>query len=125
MKVTGHCPGVFMLLLAGIGLAGVHALSAQTPIVLHAFSRPDGAGPVAGLAADGDRLYGTTYVGGAFDMGTIYTVKRDGSDFRVLHAFEGNAATGGRPEHGVIVSGDILYGTIKDAGDAFAGAVYA
>ena len=41
--------------------------------VLHSFNLDKGAGPVAGLVADGaGNLYGTTYYGGADDNGVAF-----------------------------------------------------
>jgi uncharacterized repeat protein (TIGR03803 family) len=74
---TTCCGTVFSLALDGSG----HR-------ILHSFSDGDGAIPAGGVieASDG-RLYGTTARGGAQEMGVIYRVDRDGSNFTVLHTF--------------------------------------
>ena len=65
--------------------------------ILHHFEggAADGAGPAAALLLDGDTLYGTTRNGGSADLGTVFTVKTDGTGFAILHQFAGGAAGDG------------------------------
>jgi uncharacterized repeat protein (TIGR03803 family) len=82
--------------------------------VLHAFSgrNGDGLGPRAAVmeARDGV-LYGTTGAGGANEIGTVFKLNKDGSDYTVLHSFTGGA--GGSQPQGAVVEGNdgALYGT--------------
>ena len=61
-------------------------------------------------------LYGTTSSGGAYNRGTIFRVRADGSDYQVLHDFaytQGpNQLDGSEPEGGLVSGNDgRLYGT--------------
>jgi uncharacterized repeat protein (TIGR03803 family) len=71
-------------------------------IVLHSFGTfgsGDGRWPWAGLILDQQgNLYGTTYIGGAYDSGTVFKVDRAGKE-TVLHSFcaEPNCVDGVAP----------------------------
>jgi len=57
--------------------------------VLHAFSGSDGASPQAPLAlGSGGTYYGTTFAGGANNLGTVFSITPSGS-FTSLHSFSG------------------------------------
>jgi len=62
-------------------------------VVLHSFGSVgsgDGRWPFAGLIRDGaGNLYGTTFLGGANDRGTVFKVDRTGKEI-VLHSFCGD-----------------------------------
>ncbi len=57
--------------------------------VLHYFlpKRDLAASPAAGLASYGGFYYGLSMSGGLFNSGTIFRVRKDGTDFEVLHSF--------------------------------------
>jgi uncharacterized repeat protein (TIGR03803 family) len=90
---------------------------------LHAFGakvgnsglNPDGLFPMAGLTLGGDALFGTTYQGGAHQLGTIFMLNQDGSGFTTLHDFAGGA-DGGYPECAPVYAGNTLYGTTFSGG---------
>jgi len=89
--------------------------------MLHAFTGgpDDGAEPVAGLLRDKDGdLFGTTYVGGTHDFGTVFEFPAVGG-YKVLHNFAGPTAQGSGPA-GALVMDDagILYGTTYTGGDS-------
>src|SRR5262245_55554895 len=83
--------------------------------ILKSFSRNDGANPCAGLIMDRDGvILGTTTSGGSNGFGTIFTLRNDGSDYRLLHHFTGySGGVGDMPlTPGLIVGSDgALYGT--------------
>jgi uncharacterized repeat protein (TIGR03803 family) len=60
------------------------------------------------------RLYGTCNRGGAYDAGTIYSCKLDGSDLQLIHAF--NPSTEGTWPSGnlIIDSNGVMYGGYFD-----------
>jgi uncharacterized repeat protein (TIGR03803 family) len=72
---------------------------------LHRFTRPIGAFPewtnVDGIYLDsdlllsGNTLYGTAHTGGQWNKGTVFAINTDGSDFHILHCFEGTHDGGG------------------------------
>lgn len=100
--------------------------------VIHYFSGPDGAYPSCTLAQDpvSKRLYGTAYQGGANSLGTVYSLKPDGSDFMVLYHFyyDGGSGTypnGYYPHNGpVILSGGFLYGLARYGGTSGNGVLF-
>jgi uncharacterized repeat protein (TIGR03803 family) len=83
----------------------------QNFTTLHTFTNaPDGALPVAKLFLSGNTLYGTAYYGGTHGYGTIFKVNTDASGFTNIYQFTG-LSDGAVPDGGVILSGNILYGT--------------
>lgn len=83
--------------------------------VLRSFTQDpaDGAQPWAGsLAFDGGvTLYGTTFGGGANDVGTVFSMRTDGSGFAILHSFDEDA-DGYLPHASVLLAqGTTLWGT--------------
>jgi uncharacterized repeat protein (TIGR03803 family) len=91
-----------------------------TYTLLHAFKggADDGAHPQASLVLDPTgTLYGTTAGGGAGNLGTVFSLGRDGSGYRVLHAFAGGSE-GSAPTAALITDGiGDLFGTTS-RGDA-------
>lgn len=62
--------------------------------VVHTFagSPDDGASPEhCNTLLINDRLYGTTTKGGASDYGAIWSMRTDGTDFRLLYSFKGSS----------------------------------
>jgi uncharacterized repeat protein (TIGR03803 family) len=105
-------------------LAG--AARAQTPVehVIHAFGNfPNGANPYGTLARDpSGNLYGTTYQGGAANLGVVF--KAGNAGFQVLHSFKGGT-DGANPYASVTPdSAGNLYGTTYQGGRANAGVAY-
>ena len=86
--------------------------------VLYAFQgNNDGAGPLAGLIADGSgNFYGTTMAGGASDAGTVFEITPTSQE-TVLYSFK-NGSDGAFPEAGLIMDkkGN-LYGTTYGGGE--------
>src|ERR1022692_1881474 len=93
--------------------------------VLYSFTGGvDGGSPQNSLTSDSaGNLYGTTYSGGAANMGVVYKLDTAGQE-TVLHSFTGGA-DGGTPEAGVIRdSAGNLYGTASVGGRGGVGTVY-
>src|SRR2546425_485989 len=107
-------------LLLLILLAVATARAAVTYQVLKSFSYAagDGAAPYCGVieASDG-ALYGTTDSDGTYNQGTVFTLNKDGSGYRILHSFNPNAGEGYDP-FGALVEGSdgALYGTTQQGG---------
>lgn len=92
--------------------------------LLHTFSGDDGSGPNSGLVqASNNLLFGVTNSGGASGAGTIFSIRTDGTAFRVLHAF--NRTDGSSPNGPLVqASNGSLYGTTNTGGTNGAGVIY-
>ncbi len=75
-----------------------------------------GAFPLGGVVLDGDgNLYGTTYEGGAYGVGTVFEIAKDSSTITTLASFD--YVNGANPEAGVVLDGQgNLYGTTVGGG---------
>jgi uncharacterized repeat protein (TIGR03803 family) len=101
---------------------------ASTPTVLATFTGANGADPQSGLTADanGD-LFGTTYSGGANNLGTVFEIVKTGATYAstptTLLSFSGG--NGANPYAGLIAdaNGD-LFGTTKIGGANNLGTVF-
>jgi uncharacterized repeat protein (TIGR03803 family) len=94
--------------------------------VLHSFAggTTDGAGPSSANLVQGSdgAFYGTTYRGGASDVGTVFNVSADGSLFSLLHSF---TVREGNPYGGLVHGADgAFYGTTSQGGAAGVGTVF-
>jgi len=92
-------------------------------IVYH-FQQETGAGPASGLIKGIDGyIYGTTNGGGSKGLGTVYKVKQDGTDYQVLHNFNGPK---GKSPSGKLIqfSNGKLFGTTAAGGANQKGTVY-
>ena len=107
---------VFKVKTDGTGFAPLHRFAGGAS---------DGANPLAGLILDGDgNLYGTTDQGGASNLGTVFTIRTDGTGFAVLHHFAG-APDGANPNAGLTLDGaGNLYGTTAQGGASNDGTVF-
>jgi uncharacterized repeat protein (TIGR03803 family) len=78
----------------------------------------DGTSP-AGMLIEGSdgALYGTTYTGGSNNLGTVFTIGKDGNGYSILHNFQGSlSADGAHPPLSVIEgTNGMLYGTTENA----------
>ena len=92
--------------------------------VLHSFAGGpnDGASPRAGLTLLGSTLYGMSTVGGSSNVGSIYSIALDGSNYQLIHSF--NGANGSRPETGLVAQGNTLYGVTNTGGAKNGGVVF-
>jgi uncharacterized repeat protein (TIGR03803 family) len=128
-----YCPAV-VLVFAGF----THGLAlAQTFTTLHSFTaapngtNADGANPNGGLVLAGNTLYGTAVVGGNARNGTVFSLKTDGTAFKVLHSFTtvsghfpGSNNDGANPMDALLLSGSTLYGATFAGGASGVGTVY-
>jgi uncharacterized repeat protein (TIGR03803 family) len=92
------------------------------------YTNSDGFFP-GGLILSGNSLYGTAYMGGASDQGTVFKVNTDGTGFTNLHNFTPTDPITGANEDGVspvglIISGDTLYGVASAGGSSAHGTLY-
>ena len=78
------------------------------------------------FAADG-YYWGTTMSGGAYDAGTIYKVKSDGSDWTLVVSFSRNGGSnrGAKPSGGLTLGNDgNFYGTTQNGGAGDKGTIF-
>ncbi len=102
-----------LALLSALLLIATRPAHAQTYSVLYSFTgKPDGANPYAGVALDKKgNLYGTTYVGGVDNLGTVFKILTSGGE-TVLYSFKGGSGDGANPHDGVTLDKQgNLYGT--------------
>jgi uncharacterized repeat protein (TIGR03803 family) len=101
------CGTVFMLNATG------------TETILHSFAGApnDGEAPIGGVTVGaGGNLYGTTFVGGTYNYGTVFELTRTGAE-KLLYSFGGIPNDGEAPPGGVVSDphGN-LYGTTQQGG---------
>jgi uncharacterized repeat protein (TIGR03803 family) len=100
--------------------------SAGAEKVLHSFAGGsyDGSLPLGSLIYVNKMLYGTTSSGGTNGEGTVFEVSPSGSNYTVLHSFQGSA-DGAYPFAGLTESNGVLYGTTQQGGAHNLGTVFA
>ena len=100
---------IFGLNKNGTGYAMLHSFG---------FRYRDHYTPYSGLIEGSDgALYGTTVVGGAFNVGSVFKINKNGSGFMSLYDFPAAGSNGYWPEGGVMeASNGRLYGTTSSGG---------
>jgi uncharacterized repeat protein (TIGR03803 family) len=97
--------------------------------ILHVFGpnvTTNGDSPWGGVIEGSDgRLYGATRQGGAELVGTIYSLAKDGSDFKMNFSFSTNGSAGRLPMNSVIQAKDgRLYGKTLSGGVGDGGTIF-
>jgi uncharacterized repeat protein (TIGR03803 family) len=95
--------------------------------VLHSFEGSDGAWPHSALLEGTDgSLYGVTIAGGTNDGGTVFTLQKDGSGFRVLHHFTRTSDSVLQGPNAALAQGTdgTLYGTTLYGGSNWWGTAF-
>lgn len=119
---------VFAIKTNGTGFNLLHSFTTTSGTL---FTNVDGAGPEAALVLSGDTLYGVARYGGNFGVGTVFSLKTNGTAFTTLHHFpaiQGLSETnsqGAKPVSTLVVSGDTLYGVAVIGGNFGNGTVFA
>lgn len=140
MKLHVKNPFILPVLIAGVVLITAGRLAAQTFSNLYSFSETstnapygnsDGAFPCSVLILSGDTLYGTTSAGGNGGNGTVFAITTNGTGFTNLYNFSALSTNslptnrdGAFPNAGLILSGDMLYGTTSYGGASDLGTVF-
>jgi uncharacterized repeat protein (TIGR03803 family) len=111
------------LAIALVLCAVATAKSTAAPLsYLHYFSGPDGHNARNGLVTDGQRLYGTTELGGTAGGGVIFACDFDGQEFELLHQFD--SPSGIYPVGTLAFSEGRLYGVASAGGATGLGNVF-
>jgi uncharacterized repeat protein (TIGR03803 family) len=96
---------------------------AASEAVLYSFKgAPDGANPQGTLLKVGDMLYGTTFEGGTYNKGTVFSISPQGVE-KVLWSF-GNGDDGEYPNGTLVELNGVLYGTTQVGGKPYDGTVF-
>lgn len=83
----------------------------------------NGSNPYGSLFSDGTFLYGMTYGGGLNNMGTIFKIRPNGSDYAKLLDFAGGT-NGKYPLSSLISDGTYLYGVTQKGGSNDMGVIF-
>jgi uncharacterized repeat protein (TIGR03803 family) len=124
---AGGAGVVFSVSTSGANFTTLYNFSPLDPL---AATNADGAFPMGGLVLSNGVLYGTTIAGGTGGKGSIFSIGTNGTGFTVLHSFTATDSTtftnndGASPCAGLILSGNILYGTASAGGTGAAGTVF-
>jgi uncharacterized repeat protein (TIGR03803 family) len=113
---------------ASLGAIYSMSTSGSGAQLLHSFAggTSDGRGPESTLATNGATLYGTTFLGGASDKGTVFSLNTDGTSFQLLHSFASSDSDGQLPQFASLtLAGSRLFGTTPYGGANLAGTVFA
>jgi len=100
---------LFLLALVAAHVRG------QTFTTLASFNGSNGKSPCGTLTLSGNTLYGTTYEGGAYSSGTVFSVPITGGSPTVLASL--NHSSGDYPRGGLTLIGNTLYGTTSQGGN--------
>ena len=97
----------------------------STLSILHSFGASgDGKAPLGELLLSGGVLYGMTPQGGASDIGTIFKINPDGTNYTLLREFSGQPADGDSPMNSLILDGSTLYGMTSLGGANNKGTIF-
>jgi uncharacterized repeat protein (TIGR03803 family) len=121
---------VFAINTDGTGFATLHSFGAPLGADL---TNSDGALPYSGLVLSEGTVYGTASGGGRSGWGTAFALNTDGTGFTNLHSFMAGGydyqsnftnSDGAWPNAGLLLSGNILYGTTVSGGSSGYGTVF-
>lgn len=81
-----------------------------------------GRNPVGGLILHEGYLYGMTAFGGSDDLGVIFKINPDGTEYAAILNFDG--WIGALPFSNLMVAGDVLYGVTPSSGSYGRGTIF-
>jgi uncharacterized repeat protein (TIGR03803 family) len=104
---------------AQLGVVFKMTQSGQETVLYNFAGGEDGANPEASLLMDSaGNLYGTTYAGGAYGVGTVFKVSPSGQE-TVLYSFRGGTADGANPQASLIMDRAGNFYSTTNAGGAY------
>ena len=110
----GGAGAIFKINTDGTGYGIMHIFAGQPG---------DGAAPVGTLTAIDSVLYGTTPLGGADNLGTIFEINDDGTGYATLYSFTGGPNDGANPGD-LTLAGTTLYGITGAGGASNLGTIF-
>lgn len=84
----------------------------------------DGGNPSGNLTWSGSVLYGMTPYGGPANLGTVFRMDTDGSNFQLLRTFTGAPDDGANPLGSLTLDGSVLYGMTAYGGASNGGVAF-
>lgn len=105
----------------GFILIGASSYSQYTTLLN--FVGPNGGDSPGSLISDGTYLYGMTAAGGTNEMGTIFKILPDGTNYQLLLEFAG-LSNGRLPFGSLISDGTFLYGMTEFGGQYNQGTIF-
>jgi uncharacterized repeat protein (TIGR03803 family) len=111
VAATTGCGGKGLAPFSSAAPSGSEA-GATSYKVLYSFRGRDGAAPLASLINVDGTLYGTTSLGGAHNVGTVFSITPTGKE-RVLYSFRESGPAGNYPGAALIDVNGTLYGTTE------------
>ena len=124
---------ILSTLTLGLCLIVDRQMGAQTFTTLHTFNGGDGSDLQAGLIEAGSTLFGVADSGGTWGNGTLFALSTSGGGFTNLYSFSptsgslfyGTNSDGAYSDGTLLLSGNILYGTVYYGGTNGVGTVFA
>jgi uncharacterized repeat protein (TIGR03803 family) len=129
---------IFKINTDGTGLTNLYSFSLASKNSSGSYTNSDGFEndviPHNGLILSNNALYGTKERGGIYGNGTIFRINTDGTDFTNMHNFSAGSTNslgiytnsdGANPIAGLVLSGNMLYGTADGGGTNGNGIVFA
>jgi uncharacterized repeat protein (TIGR03803 family) len=123
---------IFSINLDGSGFTQLYSFSATLSNGQNGNTNAIGANPWGTLVASSNFLYGTADTGTTNGNGIVFALQTDGGSFTVLHTFSalsgqppaGTNLDGANPETGLLLSGNVLYGTTIYGGTGGYGTIF-
>lgn len=120
---------VFRLIIMAM-VSPVITLTAAPPAPINSFQVlhelngvTDGGFPVAGLSCLNNQMLGSTYQGGQFYSGTLFSLDTNGNDFNAFHQMT-NTPDAGLPTANLLVVGNGFYGVTSAGGTYGNGTIF-
>ena len=122
---------IYSINLNGTGYTILHNFNGTNPYYVGV--KTDGAEPYGSLTLSSGILYGMTKFGGNARAGTVFSIGTNGTDYTILHSFNGSNADysansnlddGAIPYGSLTLSSGILYGMTKYGGSDGGGTIF-